>query len=104
MESGFAIPLKGLRLSIRRNDDITGITLYPSPTAGNGRPDVDKITGQIDGWRGKCCGMYIRPANGASSPGTANEGSGAVSNNSTTGDPTVSRGLCPFCGSANNRT
>lgn len=85
-----------------RRDDIIGVTLYPSGTAGSGKVDVDKFTGVGDQHRCKQCG-FICLESRVSSPGAANDGDGGVQNDPDTGDPIVGQGYCPFCGSANNR-
>lgn len=90
-------------MSPRKSDDIIGQTLYPSPSASGLKVEVDRYTGEEDTYRCSQCGMLCRVASGVQSSGTENDGDGFVVNDPTTGDPTVNRGGCPFCGSANNK-
>lgn len=90
-------------MSPQKSDDIIGQTLYPTPSAGIAKSDIDPIDGTEDTYRCVQCGMPCRVANGVQSSGTANDGDGFVVNDTTTGDPTVNRGGCPFCGTANSR-
>lgn len=86
-----------------RNDDIVGARLFPTPSAGNGQLRIDPFTGVPDSYRCQQCGFGCVVANGIFSPGTVNQGDGAVVNDAVTGDPTVQRGYCPFCGTGNSR-
>lgn len=100
----FVTPVRGLKkLLQRRNDDIIGASVFPTPTAGNGKVTVDKYTGQIDNWACQQCGAQNRVANGAQSPGTYAQGDGFITNDASTGDPTVKRPGCWNCGTANSR-
>lgn len=85
------------------NDDIVGARQFPTGTAGKGTLRIDPVTGRPDSYRCQQCGFGCVVANGIASPTTANQGDGFISNDATTGDPTISRGGCPFCGTANSR-
>jgi len=90
-------------MSQRHRDDIIGATVFPTPTAGSGKLKVDKYTGIADEWDCKQCGFHMVVQNGYQSPGTYNQGDGFISNDPITGDPTVSRPGCSFCGTPNSR-
>ena len=90
----------------RRPEYAQGNTLYPSPTAGNGKIAVDPYTGKADGWSGKCCGFWSS-ADRVTVPGTMNEGDGFIYRTQLSGtqgfEPFVSPGGCAFCGSGNSQ-
>lgn len=98
----FQIRQKDLNVLRRLNDDIIGASQFPTGTQGTGRPKNDPITGKTDAWSCKQCGMGCL-ADRVTSPGTANQGDGNILNDASTGDPTLLRGGCPFCGTANSR-
>lgn len=84
----------------RRREYAQGNTLYPSPSAGNGKTVTDPFTGKADGWNGKCCGFWCA-AERVAVPGTINEGDGDITRTAVTGgfEPNVGNAGCPFCGS-----
>lgn len=95
MVCGLKILNEVLKKLLRHSDDIIGHTQTPSPTAGDGKQRGDML-------RTICCGFPIDPLK-IPNMGAANEGDGFVTNDPVTGDPTVLRGGCPFCGSSKTR-
>ena len=83
-----------MRRRLQSKDDVIGQTLYPSPSAGDGKLEEDGF------YACKQCGAQC-DSQKVSSPGHANDGDGYVTTSG--GDPTVAFGRCPFCGTANSR-
>jgi len=87
------------------NYDFVGATLYPSPTAGDGKYVRGNHPKKVnDSYGCSQCGFQCSIKR-VKSPGGSSEGNGGitVSVSSEVGDPTVSGSVCPHCGSANSR-
>lgn len=87
-------------MSIRKREVEIGDTLYPGPSAGDGKSVVDRFNGKVDGWQCKQCGFWCT-AQRVTAPGTLNEGDGFV--RVVSNDPVVDQGGCPFCGTPNSQ-
>jgi hypothetical protein len=102
----FGTPRRGLK---RRNSNTDPYSpAWPSPTAGDGRFDGERI--DLDGeaslgiYRCKQCGMPCDEDRVQNPGGTADGSAGIkVSVTSGVGDPTTSPAYCPLCSSPNSR-